>query len=478
MLKSLWSYHYGRIERRLWLFFLVVLVVNVFVKVVFLAEAPFWYDEIISLQSAHQEFGHIKHVSEWDNNPPFYYYCLHVWVSLFGDTEFSVRMLSVLSSSLAGAVLFVFCNRFFNKTTAIIASFLYLSSDMLFFYAHEARSYSLTVLLCLMGSWLFFALKEKPDYKHSVLLGLVNFLVIYTHYISGLILLVQGICMLGYLEKKAKIKFLVSSLITLALVLLRFTKKQFLLITAFNSAQHTFWLGKSNFSYLTEVLSEILFNRWMILPLLFVTLGGLALVIKDRKADRFYYVYCVLAGFGSVGILYCLGKITPIFLDRYLLFSVPFVMVTIACALSLTRYPIVPLILALGWFGFSLCQINYRTDKGMDYRNAVRCIRSLKKPTDLVIVKTKDVRPLFGYYYDRTFLKMRKEKFDESEHILFCDSWADVDQDVTTFKKVIVVDSYQELNPMEEDFKAKLSEKKPHHVASCYYKGVRISVYQ
>jgi uncharacterized membrane protein len=474
-----WSYSNDRIERQLWLWFLIVVAVNTCFRVVCLDHSSFWYDEIISVQSASLEFGHIKHVSEWDNNPPFYYYCLNVWISLFGDSEFNVRLLSVVFSAIAGGILFLFCNRFFNKTVAVIASFLYLSSNMLFFYSHEARAYSLSVLLTLIASWIFLTMKEKPSYKNSLLLGFVNFLIIYTHYITGLALVVQGICMLFYFERKSKLRFLLSVLLTIALVLLRFTKKQFMLITGFNSSEHPFWLGKSTFTHLTDVLSQIFFSHMMIIPLLCIILAGAALVFRFNKtADNLNYVYCFSIGLGSVPALYFLGKVTPVFLDRYLLFTVPFVIILISVPLSYLRYKVISMALSVVFFVASAFKINYQTDKGMDYRSAVFFIKAIKNSQDLIIVKTKDIKPLFGYYYDTDFLKMRKQAFPDSEQVIFCSSWADVNQDVSRYARVIIVDSYQNLNPNEKEFVAKLSEKKRFHAISNYYRGVRISIYR
>lgn len=479
MFTAFWSYNNNKIERWLWLWFSLAIFVNVCLRVICLDHSSFWYDEIISLQSASLEFGHIKHVSEWDNNPPFYYYCLKTWLCFFKDTEFNVRLLSVVFSSLAGGVFFLFCNRFFNKTTAFIASLLYLSSDILLFYSHEARAYSLCVLLCLLASWLFFKLKEKPSYINALLLGLINFLIIYTHYIAGLALLFQAICMLLYFERKSKIKFFWSVALTLLLVILRFTKKQFLLIAGFNSSDHPFWLEKSTFRHLAEVCSEILFYDFMIIPFLTLILLGILLTYRFRRdVPGFNYVYCFLMGPGSVIVLYLVGMFMPVFLDRYLLFSVPFVILLISFSLSYIRYQVIPMSFTLLFFVKSVFSLNYKTEKSMDYKNAVSFIKSLKAPGDLVIVKTKDVKPLFGYYYDRDFLKLRKEALPEAEHVIFCNSWADIDRDISQYSRVIVVDSYQDLNPHEKEFVAKLSEKKPFHASSNYYKGVRISVYR
>lgn len=479
MLEKHVGFNNEKLSNKLFLYFIVVGIANVIFKIPYLSFSSFWYDEIISVQSASLDFGHIKHVSEWDKNPPFYYYCLSVWIKLFTNSEFCVRLLSVIFSSLAAGVLFLFSNKYFNKRTAIIVSFLYLSSNALFFYAHEARAYSLVVLLALLSTYTFFELKDKPTLKTILLLGLLNFLLIYTHYISGFVILFQCILVLVFFNKKAKLNFLYGLLVMLFFVVLRFTKKQALLIIMFNNKEDVFWLQKSNFNYLLETLNVFFFDIWYVIPIMVIIVLSIFFVIYNKiKEMNFVLLYCVCIGFGSLVTLFFLGKITPIFLDRYLIFIIPYILLLIGFALSLIKLKNIAVTLSVVFFIFSAFKINYKTDKGMDYRSVVSFVKLIKTNDDLVIVKTKDVRPLFGYYYDRNFLKDKKSELPKEENIIFCDNWDDVKLDVNLYKRIIVIDSFHDLNPDEKDFVAKLSQKKKYHSESNFYKGVRISFYK
>jgi uncharacterized membrane protein len=102
MMKDTWFiYNSNKITSYLWLYFFFIVFVNITLKVICLDYSSLWFDEIVSIECAWLDFGHIKHVSEWDINPPFYYYLLSVWVKIFNDSEFYVRLLSVVFSSLA-----------------------------------------------------------------------------------------------------------------------------------------------------------------------------------------------------------------------------------------------------------------------------------------------------------------------------------------------------------------------------------------
>ncbi len=470
-----------KVTKSIWFFFLIICVSNFLLKIIHVDFSSFWYDEIISVQSASLDFGHIKHVSEWDKNPPFYYYCLSVWIKLINNSEFTTRLLSVVFSSLSAGFLFLIANKLFNRTTAIIASILFISNNVLFYYAHEARAYSLVLLLSLISTFIYFSLKEKPSIKNLILLGIFNFLIIYTHYIAGLVLLFQGILAILYFEQKQKKQYLLSCLVVVGFVLLRFTKKEWLVILDFNSAHHSFWLGKSRFVYLLEVLHTFLFNPMVAICAITIILSTIFYIFyKKEKAVYFQLAYCFLMGVFSIIVLYFLGKLSAIFLDRYLIFSIPFLFILIGFGLSLIKIRFIPIIATVLFGAFFLSKINYKTDKKMDSKLAVNYIKKIKQPKDLVIVKTKDIKPLFCYYYDATYFTEQKKELPFNDNIIFCSAWSEIyNRQIVDYDRIIVFDSYQEYNAVnEKDFVAKLSVLKKQVSVLNTFKGIRISIYR
>jgi hypothetical protein len=123
-------------------------------------------------------------------------------------------------------------------------------------------------------------------------------------------------------------------------------------------------------------------------------------------------------------------------------------------------------------------KIDYKTNKGMDYRSVVKFINSIKDKNDLIIVKTKDMKPLYCYYYDSDFFSKQKKDLPQGDRIIFCNTWQDIGMDINSFKRIIVVDSYQEYNPNERDFVLKLSEQKTNYFITDYFKGIKISFYK
>src|SRR5690606_2448572 len=102
---------------------------------------------------------------------------------------------------------------------------------------------------------------------------------------------------------------------------------------------------------------------------------------------------------GSILILYVLGTLKPVFLGRYLDFSILFSCVFVAK--RLLTHGIVGAGALLVIICFQILNVRLiKTDK-MDYRNVAQVIKQFKGEDDIVVVNTKDNVGLFLYYYEK-----------------------------------------------------------------------------
>lgn len=393
-------YYNQRLKNDLPLFLL--LIFNLIIHSINLGSAPFWYDEIVSVKASLLDFGHIKHMAEWDNNPPFYYYCVWVWTKLFGITETGVRSLNLLFHLGSVCLLYRFISKNLGSILAITSTLLFSLNDFIFYYTYEARCYTLTVFLAIASAVLFFKLLRNPSKFVIFLFGLVNFLIIYTHYIAGIIFIIQIIFILLFHKNKIK-AFLWSVLVTLLFVGLRFSKKQFLLIFGFSSRSDDFWLQKATPDDLKTVLYQLFSNT----TLTYVSWSLFVLSVisfiyfhkRYNKDAKNLILYSFGLSFLTVLIVYFIGSFTPLFLGRYLLFTIPFFCVIIPIFSYTNKYlQFASIIMALS-FIFSL---NFSPAKPTDYKLAVNVVKQLEiriKPK--IIIQTKDVTALFAYYYNK-----------------------------------------------------------------------------
>lgn len=434
-------------------FFILFFVVNLILKLLFLNHNPFSYDEIISVGITQKDFGHVKHDAEWDNNPPFYYYCLWVWLKIFPISEFYARLLSVLFTSIAISLSFILIRKKLNFSTAILTCILLSLSNIILYYAHDARTYSLVLLLGVISTLLFFKFLEKPNYLNLFFLSLVNFLIVYSHYIAALIIVGQYLYIL-LIERRQYLKLYVyQTIFIIALVLLRFTKKQFKLIFNFNS-NGDFWLKPATFDDFLYSINQLFFNHYLFSISLLLSFAGFYFVIKSkRKEISNFLIYCLILGHLSILILYIVGSFKAVYLDRYLIFTVPFVIIfTIYCIFSIKK---VGIYLSLLMLIPSLLQINLCPIKGMEYRPIVNTIKNQNYQNEsCILVNTADNTNLFYYYYNNiNFLKYRKhDSLIITEKIFgITDTNQFKDLNIQNYKLIYLVQSFNKKNMQGED---------------------------
>ncbi|KAA0989358.1 glycosyltransferase family 39 protein [Dyadobacter aurulentus] len=130
----------------------------------------FTYDEIPTLRAfTPAEFWAPKSIQDYYDaitrsdigNSPFYYVILHLWMDIFGLSDFSARALSVIFSTLIIALTFFFARRFFSVNTGLIAAGIVAIEPFFVAYSHQARNYSLTFLLTLLATYFFLQIIEN-----------------------------------------------------------------------------------------------------------------------------------------------------------------------------------------------------------------------------------------------------------------------------------------------------------------------------
>lgn len=392
-------------KNHFYIFIIFSFILNFILKLFKIDSMPYSYDEIISVKDTLLDFGHIKHESEWDSNPPFYYYCLWIWEKIFGLSELGIRSFSVTFNSLTIVTLGFYLKKHFDYITAIFFSIIYIFHPTLLNYAQEARCYSLLIFLISLSIICFHNFILNNNKINLIILGLINFLLIYTHYIAALIIPFQFLFILLF-YKKHIINNIIAGLITLFLISLRFTKKQFELIIGVtsDSIKET-WIKKATFSNLLDFLNTMYFSYVFFLLIL---LSILYVLNKERKvitnSKNILYYFIFIAAFVPLSF-YIIGAITPIFINRYILFTVPFFI--IITAYLITKLNKLGFILLIVILSFEIYNLKFGVSKGINFKSVASYTKKFKnKP--LVIINKKDVTELFIFYYDIELFKKIK----------------------------------------------------------------------
>ncbi len=129
----------------------------------------------------------------------FYDILLHYWVKIFGNSDMSVRLLSLLFGLLlivlSYKVSFLLSN---NKKLSLLIAFLVAIHPLFIAYSQEARSYTTATFFSLLSSYFFFMIVFKNDkrskififYSLSVVIAMLSHYLTYTIFISHAIIFI------------------------------------------------------------------------------------------------------------------------------------------------------------------------------------------------------------------------------------------------------------------------------------------------
>ena len=169
-------------------------------------------------------------------NSPAYYGVLWLWLNVFGLSDASLRMPSVIFSTLLVWLLFVFVRRHFQPgpggaglvaglptlnnrsvdTLALLSAAMATIEPFFISYSHIARNYSMTFFLTLLATHLFLLILERVRSQTSfrdstapgavslstlyVAYGFVFVVAVFSHYLAVTVFLCHGLYALLYLR--------------------------------------------------------------------------------------------------------------------------------------------------------------------------------------------------------------------------------------------------------------------------------------
>jgi uncharacterized membrane protein len=195
MLRSLTTSLITSKNGNLFLAMVAITVIAALLRILFLSENGFWHDEILSVQRAQmndEDFGNLI----WGfPNMAFYYWLLHHWIAL-GDSEFAVRMLSVVAGVAAVIATYFLGARLFGPRVGVISAALLAINAFHIQYSQEARSYSVVVLLLTLSSLFLVRSIQRPYWGNWMVYAVLTILSVFTHYFGALVLVAHGVSLL------------------------------------------------------------------------------------------------------------------------------------------------------------------------------------------------------------------------------------------------------------------------------------------
>ncbi|MCL5026478.1 MAG: glycosyltransferase family 39 protein [Chloroflexi bacterium] len=150
-----------------------------------------WYDEGISVALAQRDLLTIARSAAADIHPPLYYYLLHLWVPLAGNSEYAVRWLSVALGTLLVPLVYRIGRRLHGVEAGLLGALFVALNPILVYYSQEARMYILMTVLGAAATYLALRVLHdaRPSGRLWLAYTLVAVLTAYSHYYGLTVLL-------------------------------------------------------------------------------------------------------------------------------------------------------------------------------------------------------------------------------------------------------------------------------------------------
>lgn len=353
--------HWNRSDRQVkasrWLLVGILLLAGA-LRLVHAGTASLWFDEAFAVLTARLSLEELLATVASDVHPPLYFVLLHFWQKALGESEFAVRWFSGLCSVLSVVGVYRLGGRLFSRRAGLWAAGLMAVAPFQVYYAQEARSYALCVLLSVWLLWAFLEVVMEPGpvtlagYVCAAIFGL------YTHYFFGFVLVALHLwALIFYRSWRVWQNLLLGDVGVFVL----FLPGIGLALSHTQMVMTGFWIGRPSVLGVLKTLDFLLFAGttppWLVGVALFGTIGLLAVVCLDlarlrpRGGARAKTVLCLLVVGLPLVVAFVVSQFgSSVYLGRSFALVTPAYVLLLGLGLSgrPRRSPALILILLLG----------------------------------------------------------------------------------------------------------------------------------
>lgn len=449
---------------------LVITLLALVLRLYRLGAQSLWYDEGVSVYLARMSLPQLTAWTADDIQPPLYYYLLHFWLPLFGQSssEFVVRFPSLFFGVLTVPLMYKVGRLLFGPMAGLLAAFLTAISPLYLWYSQETRMYTMLTFLGLLSSYLLLKALERNTYPYSkgsllwLAFAAANAAAAYTHYFAFFVMAFQGIYLVAWswwMRGRGR-RLLFEGLAAFAAIALAYLPWVPFMLYRYR-ADVSYWQGTLKLNealrkaLISFSLGETVFEEvgvklavgYGVIAL--ITLAAIAFPKRDA-ADKtrgifhppssilFLLLYLLL----PIALIIALSYRVPKFSPRYLMLSSPAFILILASGLaallqwgqkwkgpSATSHSL----FAIRYSLFAICSLFILTTSAYadynnyfdirftkaDFRGAARRIEEHIGPDETVILTSGHMYPVFTYYYrSHNWHPIPAERTLSTEHTL------------------------------------------------------------
>ena len=141
----------------------------------------FWFDESASWHLAQLPVSKIVELAMIDNTPPVYHVFLHYWIGIGFESDFALRLPSVILGIFAVYMTYRLGKLLVDEKTGLLAALFGAISFQGVHYSQEARMYALQIFLAALSVYYFIRwLREGGNWRMTIWL-LSSVIMFYNH---------------------------------------------------------------------------------------------------------------------------------------------------------------------------------------------------------------------------------------------------------------------------------------------------------
>lgn len=301
-----------------WLPFGMILAAGLLLRVREARLTPLWFDEIFSLWTTRTSFGVMLETLSHDIHPPLLSTLLWVWRLVGGENPMALKILPILIGLATVAALFFAARDWFGEPIGLLAAALLAIHPVHVYFSQELRSYGLLILMVLLVAWTAWRWVERGRVSDGLAYALCAALALYTHYLSGLVLMMVGLWGFARLHRHPR-RSMAWALWQGAALLLFLPQAPMFLRQLMISTDH--WMPRPVFEDLANLSRKITYGARYMVPVM----GALALLPLFRSRSR---APAVLAWWTMVAaplaaFVLTRQDVAHLFVERYMYFALP-----------------------------------------------------------------------------------------------------------------------------------------------------------
>lgn len=351
-----------KLTKKGWLWPAVIVAIAFGLRLINLSGRPLWYDEAFSILYGNTSLetmiaGTITPVDGGaaDIHPLFYYFTLHGWMALWGDSPGAARLLSALLGTATVAVTYLLGRNLLGRAAGLAAAAIAALAPFPLYYAQEARMYALlglaavTTVLLLVSAW------RDGGWPRWVAFAVSGAATLYAHNLGVLFIAALDLWLLYAWWRARRPVHLRPLLLSHLLMVLLFSPWLIVVPSQLGKVGSAYWVTRPS---LTELLqTPLIFHfaydnqalpPWLLPPALLFSLllpALLALELARRRpatdAGAFPHPHALLLflALGPPVLAFLISQIQPIYVVRALLPSALIYYVLVGGVLVAGRMP-------------------------------------------------------------------------------------------------------------------------------------------